>query len=109
LYAYNWNGIREMPIIQKTAPGAVVRGRAVALNDSHFAVATSANRFMIIKAAALGSGTDIGGASLSRFQMAEPASTTTVVLADSYGWNSSWADPTGMRSSGNRSIRPSGD
>ena len=53
--------IREMPIVQRTAPAAgSVTGRAVAKNDSHVAVATAANRFIVVEVAALGREVQIG-------------------------------------------------
>ena len=53
--------IREMPIVQRTPPAAgSVTGRAVAKNDSHVAVATAANRFIVVEVAALGREVQIG-------------------------------------------------
>ena len=53
--------IREMPIVQRPAPatGSVV-GRAVAKDDAHIAVATAANRFIIVESSALGREVEIG-------------------------------------------------
>lgn len=53
--------IREMPIVQRTPPlaGPVI-GRAVAKDESHVAVATAANRFIIVDAASLGREVQIG-------------------------------------------------
>ena len=43
--------IREMPILQRTPPAAgSVTGRAVAKDESHVALATAANRFILIDA-----------------------------------------------------------
>lgn len=53
--------IREMPIVQRTPPAAgSVTGRAVAKDDSHVALATAANRFMVIERASLGRDLQIG-------------------------------------------------
>lgn len=53
--------IREMPIIQRTPPTAgPVTGRAVAKDDSHIAVATAANRFIVVESADLGRDVQLG-------------------------------------------------
>ena len=53
--------IREMPIVQRLPPvSGSIDGRAVAKDDQHVAVATAANRFVIIEAAALGDPIHIG-------------------------------------------------
>jgi len=46
--------IREIPIVQRLPPKAgSATGRAVAKDESHVAVATSANRFIVVEAQAL--------------------------------------------------------
>jgi hypothetical protein len=53
--------IREMPILQRTPPvTGSITGRAVAKADSHIAVATAANRFVIVEAGPLGRDVQIG-------------------------------------------------
>ena len=53
--------IREMPIVQRTAPtSGSITGRAVAKDESHVAVSTAANRFVIVEVAALGRDVQIG-------------------------------------------------
>jgi hypothetical protein len=53
--------IREMPIAERAPPVAgSVTGRAVAKNESHVAVATTANRFIVIDAEVLGREVQIG-------------------------------------------------
>jgi hypothetical protein len=53
--------IRELPIIRRTTPETgSVTGRAVARDESHIAVATAPNRFMLIEATALGREVQIG-------------------------------------------------
>jgi hypothetical protein len=53
--------IREMPIVQRPGPATgSVTGQAVANNSVHVAVATSANRFIVVEAAALGRDVHIG-------------------------------------------------
>ena len=53
--------IREMPIVQRTPPEAgSVTGRAVAKDESHIAIATAANRFIIVEVMALGREVQIG-------------------------------------------------
>lgn len=53
--------IREMPIVQRNPPivGSVT-GQAVAQNESYIALATSANRFIIVEVGALGRDVQIG-------------------------------------------------
>ena len=46
--------IREMPIVQRAAPSAgPLAGRVVAVHNSHVAVATAANRFVVVELPAL--------------------------------------------------------
>jgi hypothetical protein len=53
--------IREMPIVQRTPPQAgSVNGRAVAKDESHIAVATAANRFIVVESTALGRDVQVG-------------------------------------------------
>lgn len=53
--------IREMPIIQRVPPHAgSVTGRAVAKDGPHLAVATAANRFVVVDSAAWGRSVEIG-------------------------------------------------
>ena len=50
-----------MPIVQGTLPvGGAVVGRAVAKDESHVAIDTAANRFIVVEAAALGRDVKIG-------------------------------------------------
>jgi hypothetical protein len=50
-----------MPIVQRTPPQAgPVNGRAVAKVESHIAVATAANRFIVVDATTLGREVQIG-------------------------------------------------
>ena len=53
--------IREMPIVQRTPPAAgSVIGRAVAKDESHVAIATAANRFIILERAVIGREVTLG-------------------------------------------------
>jgi len=53
--------IREMPILQRAAPAAgSLTGRAVAKDGPHLAVATSANRFVVVDSAGWGRNVQIG-------------------------------------------------
>jgi hypothetical protein len=53
--------IRELPIVQRTPPTAgSVTGRAVAKDESHLAVATAANRFIVVELTALQRDVQIG-------------------------------------------------
>ena len=53
--------IREMPILQRTPPETgSVTGRAVAKDEAHVAVATAANRFIVVEATTLGRDIQIG-------------------------------------------------
>jgi hypothetical protein len=53
--------IREMPIVQRNPPQAgSVNGRAVAKDESHIAVATAANRFIVVESTALGRDVQVG-------------------------------------------------
>jgi hypothetical protein len=53
--------VREMPILQRNSPSAgSITGRAVAKDHAHVAVATSANRFLVIEVAALDRDIEIG-------------------------------------------------
>jgi N12 class adenine-specific DNA methylase len=53
--------IRELPILQRTPPSTgYVTGKAVARGDSHVAFATSANRFIVVEAGALGRDVRVG-------------------------------------------------
>jgi hypothetical protein len=53
--------IREMPIVQRTPPQTgPVTGKAVAKDDSHVAVATAANSFIVVEATPLGRDVQIG-------------------------------------------------
>jgi N12 class adenine-specific DNA methylase len=53
--------IRELPILQRTPPHTgTVTGKAVAKSESHIAVATSANRFVVIETTGLGRELQIG-------------------------------------------------
>jgi hypothetical protein len=53
--------IREIPIVQRTPPHAgSVNGRAVAKDESHIAVATAANRFIVVESTALGRDVRVG-------------------------------------------------
>jgi hypothetical protein len=53
--------IRELPIVQSTplTQGSAT-GRAVAKGDSHVAVATAANRYIVVETAALGRDVQVG-------------------------------------------------
>jgi hypothetical protein len=66
--------IREMPILQRTPPAAgTVTGRAVAKVDSQVAVATAANRFIVIEAGALGRDVQIGETLSLLFSQGRPS------------------------------------
>ena len=53
--------IREMPVLQRTPPPAgLVSGKAVAKDDLHVALATSANRFIVVELGALGRDVQVG-------------------------------------------------
>jgi len=53
--------IREMPILQRTPPETgSVTGRAVAKDEAHVAVATAANRFIVVEATTLSRDIQIG-------------------------------------------------
>jgi hypothetical protein len=66
--------IREMPIFQRSPPGAgSVTGRAVAKDDSQVAVATAANRFIVVEAAALGRDVQIGETLSLLFSQGRPS------------------------------------
>ena len=53
--------IREMPIIRRAPPETgSVTGRAVAKDESHIAVATAPNRFIVFEATALDREVQIG-------------------------------------------------
>jgi chromosome segregation ATPase len=53
--------IREMPILRRSPPAAgSVIGRAVAKDDFHIAVATAANRFIVVESSGLGRDVQIG-------------------------------------------------
>jgi hypothetical protein len=53
--------IQEMPIIQRTPPKAgSVNGRAVAKDEFYIALATAANRFIVVEATAMGREVQIG-------------------------------------------------
>lgn len=53
--------IREIPIVQRAAPAAgLITGEIVAKGESHVAVATAANRFIVVDATTLGHETQIG-------------------------------------------------
>jgi hypothetical protein len=55
------SAIREMPITERPAPQTgSVTGRAVAKNESHVAVATAANTFVIVEAGSLGRVVQVG-------------------------------------------------
>jgi hypothetical protein len=50
-----------MPIVQRTPPQVgSVNGRAAAKNESHIAVATAANRFIVVQSTALGREVQVG-------------------------------------------------
>jgi len=66
--------IREMPILQRLPPAAgTVTGRAVAKDDSQIAVATAANRFIVIEAGALGRDVQIGETLSLLFSQGRPS------------------------------------
>jgi hypothetical protein len=53
--------IREMPIAERTPPQTgSIKGRTVAKDGGHIAVATAANRFVVVEAAPLGRDVQIG-------------------------------------------------
>jgi N12 class adenine-specific DNA methylase len=53
--------IQEMPILQRTPPqSGPVTGKTVAKDENHIAVATSANRFVVVETLALGRDVQIG-------------------------------------------------
>jgi hypothetical protein len=61
--------IREMPITERPAPQTgLVSGRAVAKNESHIAVATAANTFVVLEAGSLGRVVQVGERLSVRFR-----------------------------------------
>ena len=61
--------IREMPITERTPPQAgSVTGRAVAKNESHIAIATAANTFVVVEATSLGTVVQVGERLSLRFR-----------------------------------------
>ncbi|MBS1854936.1 MAG: DEAD/DEAH box helicase family protein [Acidobacteria bacterium] len=66
--------IREMPIVQRMPPAAgSMAGQVVAKDESHLALATSANRFMIVEMGALGRNVQIGERLYLRFSKGRPS------------------------------------
>jgi N12 class adenine-specific DNA methylase len=61
--------IREMPITERMPPQAgSVTGRAVAKDESHIAVATAANNFVVVEATSLGRAVQVGERLSLRFR-----------------------------------------
>jgi hypothetical protein len=61
--------IREMPITERPAPQTCsVSGTAVAKNESHLAVATAANTFVVVETASLGRVVQVGERMSMRFR-----------------------------------------
>ena len=66
--------IREMPVVQRPAPatGSVI-GRAVAKDRSQVAIATAANRFIVLEAIALGRDVQLGETLTLLFSKGHPS------------------------------------
>ena len=66
--------IQEMPILQRTPPqSGPITGKAVAKDENHIAVATSANRFVVVEAIALGQDVQIGDRLSLNFSNGRPS------------------------------------
>jgi hypothetical protein len=66
--------IREMPINQRTPPQAgSITGRAVAKDESHIALATAANSFVVVETTSLGRIVQIGERLSLRFREGRPS------------------------------------